>query len=175
MGDPKTEVPEGGEENPKKGKKKPGGKERVSSAVTVEARTRWQSVLPVQLRKRPGSHPSGGTSKRQRGKLPKVLVPADSDPGGKNDRTNRCKPMKTANRLHATKGKNGQKLDGSREYADDPTTVEGVSGYWTANRACNKATISAVGFLYVSKLEKVGVKIVEYNKWKTAQLVDGTS
>ena len=57
-------------------------------------------------------------------------------------------------------------------YADGPATAGGVSGYWTADGGCNKATVSAA---YAKKLKKAGVEIVEYDDWKTAQLADGTS
>ena len=48
---------------------------------------------------------------------------------------------------------------GTNAYADGPATVVGVSGFWTADGGCNKATIS---HHYAQKLAKSGVEIVEY-------------
>ena len=79
--------------------------------------------------------------------------------------------------LHLDEG-DGSKASGKRgkqeklgSVADGPATVAGVEGFWTADGGCNKATISAN---YAKNLATAGVKVVEYDKWKMAQLADGT-
>ena len=50
---------------------------------------------------------------------------------------------------------------GTNAYADGPATVAGVSGFWTADGGCNKATIS---HHYAQKLASTGVEVFTYDQ-----------